>query len=170
MLFKTLSRNPRRLKYIGHLFLHSLEFFSFIDVEEKRCSFLHRFVFLILLTSSTFCATFEKELAVCAIFQNDAKYLTEWIDFHLEQGVEHFYLYDNLSNDHPLAILNPYIEKGVITYKSWPHTYTGPDEWARIQCAAYMDCVKDIKNKIKWCAFIDTDEFLYSPIGYSQIH
>ena len=38
-------------------------------------------------------------LAVGAIFQNEARYLREWIEFHRRQGVERFYLYENNSSD-----------------------------------------------------------------------
>jgi hypothetical protein len=31
-------------------------------------------------------------LAITAIFQNEAPYLKEWIEFHLLMGAEHFYL------------------------------------------------------------------------------
>lgn len=37
-------------------------------------------------------AAFQHELSICALFQNDAKWLPEWIDFHQKQGVSHFWL------------------------------------------------------------------------------
>ena len=36
-------------------------------------------------------------VAVCAIFKNEAPYLKEWIEFNHLVGVEHFYLYNNNS-------------------------------------------------------------------------
>lgn len=38
-------------------------------------------------------------LSIGAIFKDEAPYLAEWIEFHRLVGVEHFFLYDNLSTD-----------------------------------------------------------------------
>ena len=38
-------------------------------------------------------------VSACAIFQNEAPYLKEWIEYHRLIGVEHFYLYNNGSTD-----------------------------------------------------------------------
>ena len=35
---------------------------------------------------------FLYDLAVVAIFKDEAPYLKEWLDYHLAAGVEHFYL------------------------------------------------------------------------------
>ena len=35
---------------------------------------------------------FLYDLAVVAIFKDEARYLKEWLDYHLLAGVEHFYL------------------------------------------------------------------------------
>ena len=38
-------------------------------------------------------------LVVLAIFKNESHIINEWITHHLNQGVEHFYMIDNGSND-----------------------------------------------------------------------
>ena len=38
-------------------------------------------------------------LSVVAIMKNEKPYLKEWLEYHLMQGVEHFYLCDNDSTD-----------------------------------------------------------------------
>ena len=83
------------------------------------------------------------KLALCAIFQNDAPFLQEWIEFHKLQGVEHFYLYNNRSQDEFKEVLAPYVESGEVTLVEWPFTYPENDhsQWIRIQSSAYMDCV-----------------------------
>ena len=40
------------------------------------------------------------DLTIAAVFQNEAPYLKEWIEFHKLVGVEHFLLVDNESTDH----------------------------------------------------------------------
>ena len=39
------------------------------------------------------------ELAVCAIFRDEAQYLDEWLTFHHGVGVERFFLYNDRSTD-----------------------------------------------------------------------
>jgi hypothetical protein len=98
-------------------------------------------------------------LSVCAIFRNEGPYLREWIEFHRLQGVDHFYLYDNLSTDDGPEILAPYVETGIVTLRSWGHQ---PG-----QLVAYFDAVVRLKQsrETRWCAFLDIDEFLYSTTG-----
>ena len=44
-------------------------------------------------------------LAVCAIAKNEGAYFAEWIEWHLSQGVEKFYIYDNESTDNTREVL-----------------------------------------------------------------
>jgi hypothetical protein len=95
------------------------------------------------------------QIAVCAIFKDEAKNLGEWIAFHQSVGVDHFYLYDNGSTDNFTEGLADYIRSGLVTYTKWPD-YPG-------QVSAYRDCVKRFSGRARWIAFIDIDEFLFSP-------
>ncbi len=105
---------------------------------------------------------YQYELSVAAIFQNEERFLKEWLDYHKAVGVEHFYLYNNLSMDNYLAILKPYIDRGEVELYDWP--YRNPDgnekEWTRIQSAAYRHALDLARNRTKWLAIIDTDEFI----------
>ena len=51
-------------------------------------------------------------LSVCAIYKNEARYLAEWLEFHLLAGVEHFFLYNNDSTDDHREVLAPYLRAG----------------------------------------------------------
>lgn len=101
------------------------------------------------------------ELAITAIFQNEAPYLEEWIEFHLKIGFEHFDLFDHFSTDHPEKILAPYIEKGIVRLTRWPISYSNVYEWTEVQCLAYERAVHWAKGKVKWLAILDIDEFLF---------
>jgi hypothetical protein len=98
-------------------------------------------------------------LAVCAIFRNEADYLAEWITFHRLRGVERFWLYDNLSEDNWRSALTPEIDAGIVTVTPWPHQ---PG-----QISAYADCLERHRDEARWIAFVDVDEFLFSPTGRS---
>ncbi|MCT7964986.1 sulfotransferase [Laspinema sp. D1] len=95
-------------------------------------------------------------LCICAIFKNEAPYLAEWIEFHKAVGVENFYLYNNNSTDNYLDILRPYIKGDEIILINWPQHPA--------QLEAYEHCLKTYGSESKWIAFIDIDEYLFSPI------
>ena len=96
-------------------------------------------------------------LTVCAIFKDEAQYLSEWVSFHLSQGVEHLFLYDNLSTDGGADVLAPFIEAGFVTLKPW-HVLKEDGG----QAAAYRDCLQEHGAQSFWIAFIDLDEFLHA--------
>ncbi|AWK07245.1 hypothetical protein HYN56_24655 [Flavobacterium crocinum] len=91
--------------------------------------------------------------SVCAIFKNEDLSLKEWIEYHLNIGVEHFYLYNNNSTDSFELILEPYVKNDIVTLISWPLAQEQ-------QMPAYSDCFDRFKNETKWLAYIDLDEFI----------
>lgn len=99
-------------------------------------------------------------LAVCAIAKNEGPYFKEWIDWHVAEGVEKFYIYDNESTDETRQVLEPYIQSGVVDYKYWPGY--------RQQMAVYDDCIKRHRHEMRWLAFIDLDEFIV-PVQHDSI-
>jgi Glycosyltransferase family 92 len=96
-------------------------------------------------------------VAVCAIFRDEARYLAEWVSFHRVQGVEKFYLYDNRSTDDWRSELEPELAAGIVEVRHWP--------FVPGQGAAYEDCLRAHRTDARWIAFIDIDEFLFSPTG-----
>jgi glycosyl transferase family 92 len=97
-------------------------------------------------------------LSVCAIYRDEADDLPEWIEFHRLVGVERFFLYDNGSSDHHAEILAPYIDAGIVVLHDWPVFPAG-------QHPAYEHCLETYRHDSRWIAFIDVDEFLFSPTG-----
>ena len=97
-------------------------------------------------------------LSICTIFQNEARYLAEWIEFHRIVGVERFYLYQNRSTDTWEPVLRPYQQEGIAQVINWPMR-------SPAQLAAYQDCIDRRRGPQEWIAFIDCDEFLFSPTG-----
>jgi len=112
---------------------------------------------------------YKYDLSVCMIFQDEAPYLKEWIEFHQLLGVDHFYLYNNNSKDNYIEVLDPYIKNDVVELIEWPQIATSVSEWDQIQVAAYNDAFKRAKSKTKWLAIIDSDEFLF-PTLENNLH
>ena len=96
----------------------------------------------------------RRYLSIVAIARNEAAYIEEWIAFHQAVGVDHFYLYDNGSTDDTAARAER-MARGHITVINWP----GP----RRQLEAYGDALAHYNDDDQWLAFIDVDEFLFSP-------
>lgn len=112
---------------------------------------------------------FSKEdkhyLAICAIFHNEARFLDEWIEHYLQEGVEKIYLYNNKSDDEYYEVLHKYINRGIVTLIQWPYDNEPLVTWNSTQCQAYMHCINKVKRKTEWLIFVDTDEFMFSPTG-----
>ncbi|MCB1109819.1 MAG: glycosyltransferase family 92 protein [Chlamydiia bacterium] len=106
------------------------------------------------------------KLAVGSIFRNEAPYLKEWIDHHIQLGVTHFFLYNNESTDSYQDILKPYVDQGIVTLIDWEsteaHAIHGFGEFTFVpyQLGAYQDCIQRAKGVAEWIAIIDIDEYL----------
>jgi hypothetical protein len=107
------------------------------------------------------------KLSVCAMFQNEGRYIREWIEFHLLQGVEQFYLYNRNSEDDTLSLLQPYIARGIVDLKHWPRPGRALDGREAL-IDAHQDCIDRFRGAQEWCAMIDTDEFLF-PLRHNTV-
>lgn len=122
-------------------------------------AFLFSLCFLWLFSCSQVQA-YTYNVSVCAIFQNEERFLKEWIEYHKMQGVEHFYLYNNNSQDNSLTVLFPYIGSGEVEVIDWPDLWPDIQFPFGCQAKAYNHCLKKCKNETRWLALIDTDEFI----------
>ena len=103
-------------------------------------------------------------LFVAAVFKNEAPFLKEWLDFHLAQGVQQFYLADNFSDDHYAKVLEPYLKSGQV----YLHKTRSGAMNTRLQAQELNRLLKVIalaEGKHVWVAVIDIDEFLFNPAG-----
>ena len=94
-------------------------------------------------------------LSLLSIFKNETMNLKLWLDHYLWQGVEHFYLIDNGSDDNPLTILQEYIDKGIVSY------YYLPEKYKQVDHYRYVFDTENIKDKSTWLAVCDLDEFFF---------
>lgn len=99
-------------------------------------------------------------LAVVAIFKNEARYLAEWLAFHLVSGVERFYLYNNESSDNWEQVVGCFDD--VVDLVEWRSV-----EGQSPQLSAYAHAIgRSLPHE--FVAFIDLDEFLV-PTGERSI-
>ena len=102
-------------------------------------------------------------LSVLAIFKNETYVLKEWIDHYISEGVEHFYMIDNNSNDNPDTILKPYIDDGMVDL------FHERRKQRFIQLPAYNRLFPKLKVESEWLLVIDLDEIMYARNGYNTI-
>lgn len=104
--------------------------------------------------------TWGYEISIISMFRNEGPYLKEWIEYHRIAGVEHFYLYNNNSTDNSLAVLQPYLDEGLVELIDWPYTLPNGCSFTPIQVDAFKDGIKVSQGKSNWVALIDIDEFI----------
>jgi len=100
-------------------------------------------------------------LALATIFRDDARFLKEWIEFYRLVGVEHFYLYNNLSKDNYKDVLKPYIDQGIVELFDIKEESKNLSQWNKLQTKTYTEIVKKLSNKVEWLIIVDTDEFIF---------
>ena len=110
-------------------------------------------------------------LSMSAIIKNEENHLQEWIEHHLRLGFEHFYLYDNKTDDQEALhrLLDPYIEKGIVTLIEWsfpfktyiPEVTPIPlDSVYFCQLVALNHCLHKYGQETEWLMNMDPDEYL----------
>jgi Glycosyltransferase family 92 len=104
-------------------------------------------------------------LSACTIYRDAARYLAEWIEFHRLVGVERLFLYDNGSSDDHRAVLEPYVEEGSVVLHEWAMPFLGEGGRGFALMRAFDDCLRRHREDSRWIAFLDIDEFLFSPTG-----
>lgn len=98
-------------------------------------------------------------VAICLRFKNEARFLSEWLDYYLAAGVKHFFLYNNFSIDNYQEVLRPYEARGVVTVIDWPRIPASPE--------AENDCIGRARGRFEWVGFLDADEFVVVRNGQS---
>lgn len=131
-----------RFLFILTVFIFQVAFFSTLEAGHKKTR------------------KYKYQIAACAMFQNEAEWLKEWIEFHRLIGVEHFYLFDNGSTDHFQDVLKPYIKMGLIDLYHYPQVGQTQQEFLSIQLHLNMKAIELAANEAKWLAIIDIDEFV----------
>lgn len=97
----------------------------------------------------------EPSLVICAVAYNEAPYVMEWVAHHLGQGVRHFHIGDNESDDGTSGLLECLQRLGLVT-----RVYVPRCEQGNIQRAFYSSLLKKLAGESVYVAFLDLDEFL----------
>ena len=94
-------------------------------------------------------------LSLFAIFKNEAVIFREWIEHYLNEGVEHFYLIDNGSNDNYKEIIEKYNDKITLFIDDTKHS----------QMVLYNQYFLPKLEETEWAILCDFDEFIWATDG-----
>lgn len=99
---------------------------------------------------------FKYYSSVILLIKDENRYLREWIDWHLNTGFDHIYIYDNGVKEKVIQILYelPGEIQNKITVIDWSGHHT------HIQQDAYNHFLNTYKKEVRWGLFIDSDEFV----------
>lgn len=101
----------------------------------------------------------SQKLGLVSIQRNRGKYLLEWFAFHYVVGFRKFYYYAHMCDDGTHDILK-FLQRKLDIQSFAIKDY--PDQ---VQLMAYQHACDNFMNDVDWMAFIDGDEFMFSPSG-----
>ena len=90
-------------------------------------------------------------LSECLIIRDENQYLVEHLTKGIQAGIEHFFIYDNMSKESVSDYLSDTELSNYCTVERFRSTDT-------TQLDSYKKFLKDHRDETKWCAFVDTDE------------
>ena len=103
--------------------------------------------------------------AICVIIKDEVDYLDEWLDYHLNLGIDEIFLYEDYGSRSHLDIVQPYGDKVHLNSIDIIFNSLDPDknvintgERTQIQLFNYFPQM--YKNDFDWILFNDLDEFL----------
>jgi len=98
------------------------------------------------------------KLVLGAVFRNEADNMVEYVEHYLFHGVEHLYLINDGSTDNFREVLEPYIERGLVTLFEGNEERTGGRQ-ERVYNKMFLQHL----HEAEWWLIADLDEFAYSP-------
>jgi len=104
---------------------------------------------------------YKHRCAICLIIRDESEYLLEWLDWHIGQGVEHFYIYDHDSKC-PIGEFAGTLPQQIqdkITVIDWSGSHKDA------QPEAYNHCLQHYGKDCKWLGFVDADEHVRVKTG-----
>jgi hypothetical protein len=99
---------------------------------------------------------YKYDCSICLIIRDENEYLEEWLNWHIGQGVEHFYIYDHGSKL-PVAEFISSLRKGVGD-RTTVIDHGGSHKNAQLE--AYNGCLARFGTESKWIGFVDADEMV----------
>lgn len=113
---------------------------------------------------------YKYKLSVCLCIKNEAKYIIDFIEHYIKQGVEHFYIINNDSIDNLEEILKNSSYNSLITLIRDDMSIDISNGYSSINgiIATYNNNLYELlKNETEWGIVVDIDEFMYGKNGFN---
>jgi glycosyltransferase involved in cell wall biosynthesis len=113
---------------------------------------------------------YKYKLSVCLCIKNEAKYIENFIKHYIKQGVDHFYIVNNNSNDNLEEIIENSVFKhsiSIITDSRQLNIYNGYDNDNGIKSFINNNFYDIIVKETEWIIFVDLDEYMFGKNGYT---
>lgn len=102
-------------------------------------------------------------VAIVTMIKNEQKYLQEWIEWHLQLGVDVIHIYEDLDSTSHKSITDKFNK---VFLHNVHECYNGGELIRRnIQVKLYNYFICNFKYDYDWCAFIDVDEFIIGDLN-----
>ena len=98
--------------------------------------------------------------AICAIIKDEQEYLKEWLEWHLNLGIDEIYLYEDYNSISHLSITSEYGDKVKLFSINEIFTNGVVDKTHKRQHKLFNWFPIKYKDDLDWVLFIDIDEFL----------
>jgi Glycosyl transferase family 2 len=111
---------------------------------------------------------YKYKLSVCLCIKNESLYIIDFIKHYIKQGVDHFYIINNNSNDNIEEVLDNSVYKSLITLLKDDccidinNAYSYPNGLTTV---INNNLYEMIKNETEWAIVVDIDEFMYGKNG-----
>ena len=106
----------------------------------------------------------NKTVAICAILKDEHQYLKEWIDYHLNIGVDHIYLYEDITSNTHIDITKDYDNVHLMSMGY----FIDMKHCLEKQRDTYNKFIEVYRNTIDYTFFIDIDEFVTFANDYTM--
>lgn len=107
---------------------------------------------------------FNTIIAICAILKDEHQYLKEWIDYHLNMGIDQIYLYEDITSQTHIDITKDYDNVHLMSMGN----IIDMDNCFEKQMDIYNKFIKVYKDNIDYVFFIDLDEFVAFADDYTM--
>lgn len=109
-------------------------------------------------------------LSVCLCIKDEAKYMPDFIEHYLKQGVDHFYIINNNSNDNIQELCNEPQYKDIVTLitdnRNMGILQTNSSAHGH-QTLLNQHFYPIIIQETKWAIIVDADEFMFGKNGFT---
>jgi glycosyltransferase involved in cell wall biosynthesis len=112
----------------------------------------------------------EYKLSLCVCIKNEAKYMDEFIQHYIKQGVDHFYIINNNSTDNIAEVIEQSPHKNSVTLitdnRDMQILKSNSGSYGHKQLLD-QHLYDRIKKETEWAIIVDADEFMFGKNGHT---